>query len=460
MKNEKVAIIGAGPAGMRAAMTLVEHGLRPTVIDESSMSGGQIYRRPPRDLDAFRPRQILYGFEARKAGALHIGFDGLGDKIDYRPNTTIWSVENGRLSVMANDAVETLAWDRLVLAPGAMDRIVPVRNWTVPGVYTLGAAQIALKAQASSIGNKVVFFGTGPLLYLVAYQYAKAGLDVAAVLDTSLFPSVPKAASLLSGGLTFAKGLYYVAWLKAHGVRTVHGIRPEEITLTQTGTAGGLTFRHPDGSTETIKASAIAFGYGLKAETQIADLLDLEFSFDSTNRQWLPVQDRYGRSSCQSVYLAGDGAWIRGADMAELSGTRAALVLLADIGVHGLFPRIDALSAKIRTADRFRRAIETSFPFPAHLAAQLEEEVTLCRCEGVTVGAFRDAIAQTGESEINRLKAFTRVGMGRCQGRVCGASAMEIAASSGKTCLQDAGRLRGQIPVKPVPLSTLAGETR
>lgn len=146
--------------------------------------------------------------------------------------------------------------------------------------------------------------------------------------------------------------------------------------------------------------------------------------------------------------------------MAEVSGTRAALVLLADMGVRGLHKRIDALSAKIGRADRFRRAIEANFPFPGYLAAQLEGEVTLCRCEGVTVGTFRDVIDQTGESEINRLKAFTRVGMGRCQGRVCGVSATEIAASTGKTCLQDAGRMRGQIPIKPIALSTLAGGTR
>ena len=73
----------------------------------------------------------------------------------------------------------------LVLATGATDRVLPFAGWTVPGVFSLGGAQVALKSQGCAIGERVVFLGSGPLLYLVAWQYMNAGAKVEAVLDTA-----------------------------------------------------------------------------------------------------------------------------------------------------------------------------------------------------------------------------------------------------------------------------------
>ncbi len=118
-----------------------------------------------------------------------------------------------------------MPYSHLLIATGATDRVLPFPGWTLPGVYTLGAAQIALKSQGCAIGRRVVFAGTGPLLYLVAYQYAKAGAQVEAVLDTNpfsrQFAATPR---LLRQPSTFAKGLYYVGWLAAHGVRIERGV--------------------------------------------------------------------------------------------------------------------------------------------------------------------------------------------------------------------------------------------
>ena len=57
--------------------------------------------------------------------------------------------------------------------------MVPFAGWTMPGVYTLGGAQVALKYQGCAVGRRVLFCGSGPLLYLVAYPYARAGAVVA-----------------------------------------------------------------------------------------------------------------------------------------------------------------------------------------------------------------------------------------------------------------------------------------
>src|SRR5207253_8848392 len=124
-----------------------------------------------------------YGFEARKASALQLTIQRLATAIDYRPSTLVWNVCNGRLDTRRAGRGESVGFDILVIATGAMDRMLPLPGWTLPGVYTLGGAQIALKYQGCAIGRRTVFLGTGPLLYLVAHQYAKAGAKIEAVLD-------------------------------------------------------------------------------------------------------------------------------------------------------------------------------------------------------------------------------------------------------------------------------------
>ena len=223
--NPTVLIVGAGPAGTRAAGTLVAHGVSPIVVDEGARSGGQIYRRPPEGFA--RPAAALYGFEARKADAVHTALDGLRERIDYRPNTLIWNVEGRVAQALGPDGIDRIGFDAIVLGTGAMDRVIPFPGWTLRGVFTMGGSQVALKAQGCAIGDPVVFMGTGPLLYLVAYQYAHAGARVAAVLDTShAGQAIPVLPGLLSGGRTFAKGLWYMTWPRLNGIPVRRGITP------------------------------------------------------------------------------------------------------------------------------------------------------------------------------------------------------------------------------------------
>ena len=449
-----IVIIGAGPAGVRAAEALVDAGLRPTVIDEAPASGGQIYRRPPPAIR--RDPKELYGFEAARAADQHRTFDGLRGKIDYRANTVVWSAHERSLSIVTDAGPKELPWDRLILATGAMDRIIPFQGWTLPGVYTLGGAQVALKYQACAVGERPVFLGTGPLLYLVAYQYAAAGVDVGAVLDTASFSAKGRALpGLLRGGRTFLKGLGSVLRLRSRGVRLAFGVRPIAAVAGSDGSVSELLWRDQRGREQRTTCDALATGFGLRSETQLADLCGIPFAFDSVQRQWLPVQDSDGRAAVAGIYLAGDGAAVRGAEAAALSGARAAHALLYDLGRRESARETEALNRQLDRFERFRKALETgAFPFPAHLAAEAADDLVICRCEAVTAGELRHSTRKLGAIEINRAKAFSRLGMGRCQGRICGPAAAEILADAIGVPLEAVGRLRGQAPVKPVPMAT------
>ncbi|MBO0904134.1 NAD(P)/FAD-dependent oxidoreductase [Jiella sonneratiae] len=454
MADPRIVIVGAGPAGCRAAECLAAAGIRPLVLDEAPASGGQIYRRPPPALD--RPARSLYGADAAKAEALHRSFDALAKRVDYRPATTVWGLDGDRLFVRRGSEAAVVGFDRLILATGATDRVMPVRGWTRPGVYTLGGAQIALKAQGVAIGSPVVFIGAGPLLVLVAWQYAKAGAKVAAVLDTSRLADQCAALPLLAarpGMLARGAGLRLA--LKRMQVSVHQGVSPLEITG-DAGGVGGVAWRAPDGSLRDVAANAVALGWHLRSETQLAELAGCDFDFDPVWRQWTPRTDRFGRSSRGDVYLAGDGMKILGADGAELAGRLAATAVLEDIGRLPQGARPDRLERRQKRFARFSRGLARAFPFPAEACRSLADDALLCRCEAITVGEYRATLQRTGASELNRAKALSRVGMGRCQGRYCGAAAAEIVAS-GETPVAGAGRLRPQAPIKPLPAGVRAG---
>ena len=443
-------IVGAGPAGIRAAQALVAHGVRPVLLDEASRGGGQIYRRAPASFQ--RSSRTLYGFEASRADAVHAALDGMAAAIDYRPDTLVWNAEGGLLDTLHGPTRTgtTVPYAQLIVATGATDRVLPVPGWTLPGVTTLGGAQVALKFQGCATGRRVVLMGSGPLLYLVAYQYAKAGAGVAAVLDTARRADQVAATVALAGQTaTWLKGLYYVAWLKAHGVALHTGVKP--LRVLGEGRVQGVAWQQ-DGREMTLACDAVALGHALRSETQLADLLGCDFAFDPMQRAHLPQRDAAGRASVPGIYLAGDGAGIMGADAAEWAGERAALALLADAGAAVDAARATELEQKLNRITAFRRGLERAFPFPQDWAAQASDELVVCRCENVTAGELRATARREGSDDINRVKALCRVGMGRCQGRMCGVAAAELMAHARGVPVQMVGRLRGQAPIKPIPL--------
>ncbi|TDV72834.1 NAD(P)/FAD-dependent oxidoreductase [Pseudomonas sp. LP_7_YM] len=445
MSTSDIVIVGAGPAGVRAAQTLVAYGQRPCLIDESLRGGGQIYRRQPANFK--RPAKALYGFETSKAQALHAALDGLEGDIDYRPETLVWNAQQYALDTLAHGVAAQVPYKRLIVATGATDRILPVPGWTLPGVYSLGAAQIALKFQGCVIGERVVFAGSGPLLYLVAFQYAKAGAKVLAVLDSApLIAQTRALPALLRQPATLAKGIYYRSWLTAHGIPVHQGVELYDIVGQQR--VAGVHWRKGE-LTRSLDCDGVAFAHGLRSESQLADLLGCEFNWSPLNRAWLPLRDDRGRSSVADVYLAGDGAGIMGADAAELAGELTALTLLGDSGQHIDKARVGHLQGKLGAIQRFRHGLETAFPFPETWAAKAPDAMTICRCEEVSASDIRQSVAE-GHWELNRVKAMCRVGMGRCQGRMCGLAAAEIVAQASGLDIASIGRLRGQAPIKPI----------
>jgi NADPH-dependent 2,4-dienoyl-CoA reductase/sulfur reductase-like enzyme len=445
VSGEKVVIVGAGPAGIRAAEVLVQAGIRPVVIDEGLKGGGQIYRRPPEGFT--RSPSQLYGSEAHKAVALHSLFDSMvvNEKIEYYPQSSVLSMAGNLLQARTPVGRKDFTYHRLILATGAMDRLAPVPGWQAPGVYSLGATQIALKAQGIALGGQIVLAGSGPLLTLVATQLLKAGANIAAILDTS---SLRNQMSGLPGMLA-RPGLVLRGFLmRAKLGRLYHaGVTLERIESDERGPVA-MHWRDARGKSHVTACDMVGLGWHLRAETQLAGLAGCMFDYDEGWSQWLPRTDRMGRAG-ERLYLAGDGLRILGADGAEVAGRLAAIACLQDMGL----PSPDAHSdlRRLDRFERFARSMARAFPWPRAIVRAVPDETVVCRCEGVTAGQLRESVVYGG-AEANRVKSLARVGMGRCQGRYCQLAGAELIAEKAviKTC--DAGRLREQAPVRPLPI--------
>lgn len=450
--SHNVVIIGSGPAGMAAAKTLVAQGIHPTVIDENSKPGGQIYRQQPDNFT--RTKKQLYGFDAKEAGQTLSEWQAIENQITYLPNHLLWNAAGNTLYLFdqQDPNYKELHWDSLIIANGATDRILPFSGWTLPGIYTLGAAQISLKNQGCVIGNEIVLAGNGPLLYLLAWQYLKAGANLKAILDYSSFRDQCKATiNLLHAPKVVYKGVYFLSKLKRSGVKIVYNARLDSATGDEKVT--GLHW-HKEGETKAsqyIECDAVAFGYGLRSETQIADLLGCEFEYHEQYHDWLPkVYDQ--RTSVPGLYLAGDGCGIAGVYAAQISGIKAANQILNTLNIPVSIKDSRTINKRLDHYITFSYGLTQAFPFPTTWAQNVPDDTVICRCENVTAGDIRATIHNKGCVELNQLKAHCRSGMGRCQGRGCSTAIRELLAYETNKSSNQVGRIRSQSPLKPIPI--------
>ncbi|MBV9151571.1 MAG: FAD-dependent oxidoreductase [Alphaproteobacteria bacterium] len=448
------AIVGAGPAGMAAATLAAELGLDTLLLDEQGGPGGQIYRAIDRThAEASNPSPL--GADYLAGRSLVADFRASG--ANYRPATTVWHVDpDGALSVVSDGVSETITVRRVLLATGAIERPLPLPGWTLPGVMTVGAAQILLKTADIVPDGRTVLAGQGPLLYLAAMQLARAGAPPAALLETTPHENYHAAARRLgsawAGRRALAKGLGWQLALRRAGIPVRHDVR-------------GLRALGRDRVERVVwDGGEIAVDYlllheGVIPNTQISLALQLTHDWDTAQLCWRPVVDEWGRTSLPNIAIAGDGAGIAGADAAILSGRMAALGLAAALGRIGEADR-DRRARPIRAAlaleQGFRPFLDSLYrPAPSVLAPP-EDDTIVCRCEEVTAGQIRRGV-RLGAPGPNQLKAFTRCGMGPCQGRVCGPIVSAVIAEAHGIPIADVGTYRPRAPYKPVTVGALAG---
>jgi NADPH-dependent 2,4-dienoyl-CoA reductase/sulfur reductase-like enzyme len=444
------AVIGAGPAGMAAAVLAAELGVETMLIDEQGSPGGQIYRA----IERARPGAPL-GLDYYLAGR-GLAAALRSSPVDYRPGTTLWHIDaDATLFVMREGRTETVAARRVLLATGALERPVPIPGWTLPGVMGAGAAQILLKSSDLVPEGRAVLAGQGPLLYLAATQLARAGAPPIALLETTPLENYREAArhlgSLWPGRRMLTKGLGLMLAVKRAGIPIRRGVRELQAIgrrrLERVAWEGG-----------DLTADHLFLHEGVIPNVQVSLALQLRHEWDDGQLCWRPSLDAWGRTSLPAIAVAGDGGGIAGAEAAVLSGRLAALDAASQLGHIGEAER-DRRVAPIRAAlDReraLRPFLDRLYRSARSVLVPVDDEVIACRCEEVSVGRIRSA-ARLGASGPNQLKAFTRCGMGPCQGRICGSVVAAVIAEVLGKPIGEIGTYRPRAPFKPITVGALA----
>ncbi|MFE9467660.1 NAD(P)/FAD-dependent oxidoreductase [Streptomyces virginiae] len=494
-----LAVVGAGPAGLAAAVTAARLGLRVALLDAGDRPGGQFYRHPAPGLGAARPEALHHGWAefATREAALR-AHESAG-RITYLPLHHVWSVVPGEavaaearrghaapatewtLHAVAGHAPDERAAAvtarAVLIATGAYERQLPFPGWTLPGVVGAGGAQAMLKGGLVLPGKRVVVAGSGPLLLAVAGSLAAAGATVPAVVEAAAYTAYAGQVPALlrnpgkiveAAGYGGALARHHVRLLTRHAVTEAHGTdRIEAVTVARLD----RDWRPLPGTARRIPCDALAVGHGLVPQLELATALGCATRPCPDAAVALEV-DALQRTSVPGIWSAGETGGIGGAQLAMVEGELAAHSVADALRPGAGAPGPDRADRPDRP-DRPDRADRADRPgrvgrlarrrarlraFADAMAAAhrpgdgwtgwLRDDAVVCRCEEVPAGRIREAAGDLGARDARTVKLLTRAGMGWCQGRMCGAA---VAALAGQEPAAD------RRPFScPVPLSHLA----
>jgi thioredoxin reductase len=465
IEKKDLVIIGGGPAGMAAAVEARRAGVESVcILDEGISLGGQVYRR-------FGPGftvsdQHAAGREFR-AGQTLID-EAMASGADIRTSTVVWGIWDKRIALVRDDvSASTIEARAIIIATGARDRPVAIPGWTLPGVITAGAAKTMVAIQRVLPGRRILMAGSGPLALAFSAQLQALGANIVEVAEAAPAPrSLSLAKLFMEGDLeTMIDAARYRAKLMISRVPLSYStiiVRIEGGDEVQRAVLARVDrdWRVVPGSERTVEVDTVVLGYGLESSSELSRLIGCKLSYDRQRGGWIPERDAELRTSVSGVFAAGDGSGIGGAKHAEAEGRVAGIAAARDLGALGAGEansRIAVVHARLMRMDRFLTTLNRLYLVGPGLFELATDETVICRCEERTL-ADLDALIAEGVRDPNIVRALSRIGMGRCQGRNCASNVAAAIARRDNCPPELVAPLSVRPPVKPVPVAALAKE--
>jgi NADPH-dependent 2,4-dienoyl-CoA reductase/sulfur reductase-like enzyme len=459
-----VIIIGAGPAGLAAALAALDGGARVLLLDSADDVGGQYWRHLP----ATRP--------SRHESLLHLDWSKYcsmrerletDSRCEIVTSAHVWAIEGGKVFVLVGEPdgadrdVRVYPYATVVMATGAFDRALPVPGWELPGVFTAGGAQALAKGERVAVGRRVAVGGTGPFLLPVATSLVHAGSTVVGVYEASHVSRLLRgwttrpwellgAAGKAREGIGYAASLVRnrIPYVTGHAITAIHGAeKVEAVTVTVVDGSGSPV----GGARKVLEVDAVCLGHGFTPRLELPIAAGCQLS----DRRFVAI-DENQRTSVPGVFAAGEITGIGGVDLALAEGAIAGHVAAGG--------RIDDAQmrpyrARRRTYRHFATRLDAAHTMGTQWTDWLTGDTIICRCEEVSFERLCSAVDASQSAGLRSLKLLTRAGLGICQGRVCGRTVEELlsARTPGGRLIDGVSTDRRPIAV-PIRLGELAGD--
>ncbi|MBN6149722.1 NAD(P)/FAD-dependent oxidoreductase [Xanthomonas sp. AmX2] len=421
-RHYDVLVVGAGPAGLAAALAASAHGRRVGLVDMQATAGGQVWRH---DVGQAPPR-----LAARTLARL------AASRVDFLAQCQVLMAQERQLLVDAPQGARWLGYEALVLATGARELLLPFPGWTLPGVTGAGGAQALAKQGWPLAGKRVLVGGSGPLLLAAAATLRSHGAQVLGIVEQASLRALAGFAAQLPWrwpdkalqALALRARLLGVGYHAGSVVTAAHG----------DGRVQAVDIDGPRGR-RTLDCDQLAVGYGLVPNVELAQLLGCRLAHSGAHP--CVAVDAQLRTSAAEVYAAGEALGIGGRDSARIEGAIAGHMAAGQ-------PRAaQALQPRRRRARAFATLLQRQFALDRRIHALATPDTLLCRCEDVPLSALH------GYRDLRDAKLASRCGMGACQGRICGSALTELGLAPRHDDFSDDGR---RPPLFPVRLAALA----
>jgi D-hydroxyproline dehydrogenase subunit alpha len=465
VESAELVIIGGGPAGLSAAIEARGAGVASVVVlDEGVAPGGQIFRRYGPGFSVIDPHAA--GHEYRDGEALIRKAQVSG--ADIRSRTVVWGAWGRKLAYVTNETTSGVIEAKvIIIATGARDRAVAFPGWTLPGVITAGAAKTMVAIQRVLPGKRILMAGSGPLALAFSAQLREYRANIVEVAEAAPPPTIGDFLELGRKGepavlMDAARYrvqlmLQRIPFSYSTTIVRVEGEREVERAIVA---KVDRDWRVLPGTERAVDVDTVLLGYGLESNSEMARLFNCELRFDRTGGGWLPVRDERMQTLVPGVYAAGDGGGVGGSRSALQQGRIAGIAAAQELGVLSraeAAARLADPQRRLWRIDRFVAALNKIYAVGPGLYELATPDTLICRCEERTQSEV-EALIDDGLEDVNTVRAQSRIGMGRCQGRNC---ASHVAATIARKTGRDIALMApptARPPVKPVPVGAVAEE--
>ena len=463
MKTFDLVIIGGGPAGIAAASTAAKHGLEVAIIDERPTLGGQIYKRVGPGYKVKSAKE--FGKDYYLGEVLISELDG--SNVELFLETLVVTIEDSEVVFARNGQnTEKLAFKKLLIAPGAYDRPVAFPGWTLPGVITAGAAQSLVKTQRVLPGSKIFFAGSGPLALAFPAQLSGYGANIIGITEAAPRPGIFKSIRIALSVIGNFDLLRDAAKYQFHLISNRIPMKYRSIIVSANGKdrVESVTYAKVDknwrvipGSEKTVEADALCIGYGFFPSVELFRLLGCELAYEESRGGAVVKLDNWGATSVANIFGAGDGTGISGSYVAIARGRLAALKIAAELGKISEKSLTSLASGYQKTFTRrvkFQSAINKAYEIKDGIYELADNQTVICRCESVKLESILPSLESTIDPSV--VKAYTRCGMGLCQGRNCQRQISALIAQKHGIPISQITQATPRFPTKPIKLGQIA----